>query len=110
MSMMCPFFKPKHYGICLAQGSYMPSIVEKESYCCTSDYKSCNLFHVMGDSNIRVMYNNGKYDTVEGFVLDELIEEAEIRKFRRLDGWVKVGCDPIRVRKNRFVGTEKRKL
>ena len=107
---MCPFFKPKHYGICVAQGTYIPSMVEKESYCLTKDFSACALHDAKGMKNIRVMYHNGSIDTVEDFVLDELIETAEIKKFCRLDGWVNVGCDPIRVGKGRYNGPDKRKL
>lgn len=110
MSSTCPFYRSRHNGVCTAQGTYIPSLVEKESYCCTGEYSTCALFDLRGNRNIRVMYHNGTYGTVEDFVLDELIEEAEIKKFCRLDGWVHLGCDPIRVKKGSYRGRDKRKL
>lgn len=107
---MCPFFKPKHYGVCVAQGTYIPSMVEKESYCFSADFRSCQFHYEKMSGKVKVMYHNGTLGTVEDFVLDELIEEAEIKKFCRVDGWVNLGCDPIRVRKGKYKGPEKRKL
>lgn len=46
--------------------------------------------------SIKVMYTNGKTETVENFKLDDLIASGKIKKFRRSDGWVIVGKDPIR--------------
>lgn len=111
MSWMCPFFKPKNYGICAAQETYyIPSAVEKESYCLSEDFRSCALHDASAAARIGVVYHDGTYGTVEDFVLDELIEEAEIKKFCRLDGWVNLGCDPIRFNEKNYRGPEKRKL
>ena len=46
--------------------------------------------------SIKVMYTNGKMGIVESFQLDDLIASGKIKKFRRSDGWVFVGKDPIR--------------
>ena len=46
--------------------------------------------------SIKVMYTNGKTGIVESFQLDDLIASGKIKKFRRSDGWVFVGKDPIR--------------
>jgi hypothetical protein len=45
---------------------------------------------------ITVMYTNGKTGIVENYQLDDLIVSGKIKKFRRSDGWVVVGKDPIR--------------
>jgi hypothetical protein len=46
--------------------------------------------------SIKVMYTNGKTGMVENYQLDDLIASGKIKKFRRADGWVSVGIDPIR--------------
>jgi hypothetical protein len=46
--------------------------------------------------SIKVMYTNGKIGIVENYQLDDLIASGKIQKFRRSDGWVSVGKDPIR--------------
>jgi hypothetical protein len=46
--------------------------------------------------SIKVMYTNGKTGMVEHYQLDDLIASGKIKKFRRADGWVSVGKDPIR--------------
>jgi hypothetical protein len=46
--------------------------------------------------SIKVMYTNGKTGIVENYQLDNLIASGTIKKFRRADGWVSVGKDPIR--------------
>jgi hypothetical protein len=46
--------------------------------------------------SIKVMYINGKTGMVENYQLDDLIASGKIKKFRRADGWVSVGIDPIR--------------
>jgi hypothetical protein len=46
--------------------------------------------------SITVMYTNGKAGIVESYQLDDLIASGKIKKFRRSDGWVVVGKDPIR--------------
>jgi hypothetical protein len=46
--------------------------------------------------SITVMYTNGKTGIVENYQLDDLIASGKIKKFRRSEGWVVVGKDPIR--------------
>jgi hypothetical protein len=45
---------------------------------------------------IKVIYTNGKTGMVENYQLDDLIASGKIKKFRRSDGWVSLGKDPIR--------------
>lgn len=42
------------------------------------------------------MYTNGKIGIIENSQLNELIASEKIKKFRRSEGWVIVGKDPIR--------------
>ncbi len=46
--------------------------------------------------SITVMYTNGKTGIVENYQLDDLIASGKIKKFRRSEGWVVVGKDPVR--------------
>jgi hypothetical protein len=46
--------------------------------------------------SITVMYTNGKTGIVENYQLDDLIASGKIKKFRRSEGWVIVGKDPVR--------------
>jgi hypothetical protein len=45
---------------------------------------------------IPVIFVNGEIGNVHGYTLDHLIQEKEIAAFRRSEGWVLVGDDPIR--------------
>jgi len=45
---------------------------------------------------VRVEYVNHSFDYVADKVLDTLIEQHKIVKFRRDTGWAKVGVDPLR--------------
>jgi hypothetical protein len=47
---------------------------------------------------IQVIFPNNRYDYVKDFMLDDLIESHEIAQFRRRNGWVTLGVDPIRQR------------
>ncbi len=49
---------------------------------------------------IQVAYPGEKFDYVKEFMLDILIEEKKIAKFRRQSGWVTIGTDPVRINKN----------
>ena len=49
---------------------------------------------------IQVAYPNEKYDYVKDFMLDRLIDENKVVKFRRRLGWVTVGVDPVRSKRN----------
>ena len=49
---------------------------------------------------IQVVYPGDKYDFVKDFMLDNLIDEKKIVRFRRRSGWATVGVDPIRTKKH----------
>jgi len=49
---------------------------------------------------IQVAYPDEKYDYVKDFMLDRLIDENKVVKFRRRLGWVTVGVDQVRSKKN----------
>lgn len=46
---------------------------------------------------VPVIFVTGQVGIVQGAMLDYLIAEKEIAAFRRSDGWVQVGLDPIRL-------------
>ena len=48
---------------------------------------------------IQVAYPDDKYDYIKETLLDKLLEEKKVLKFRRRTGWVTVGVDPIRINK-----------
>jgi hypothetical protein len=45
---------------------------------------------------IRVQYPDNRFDMVQGFLLDSLIQARRISKFQRSEGWVTIGVDPVR--------------
>ena len=47
---------------------------------------------------VPVIFVTGQVGNVQGTMLDHLIAEKEIAAFRRSDGWVQVGHDPMRTR------------
>lgn len=49
---------------------------------------------------IQVEYDNNKFDFVKNYQLDSLLENQRIRRFKRTSGWVTVGVDPIRTKRN----------
>ncbi len=59
---------------------------------------------------ISVIYHDGKHDMVKDFILNRLIEEEKITKFRRSDGWVDIKTGPLRgMAKHRsYAGPERR--
>ena len=61
---------------------------------------------------IHVKYPDNNYDYVKEFMLGNLIENRKITKFRRANGWVAVGLDPVREKKqsDEFNGVEKRSI
>jgi hypothetical protein len=61
------------------------------------------------ENYILVDYGNGVLGNVKDTLLDELIEKREIKKFYRSGGWVTIGSDSVRTRKNHYNGLEKRK-
>lgn len=58
---------------------------------------------------IRVLYRNSKYDMVKDSFLDGLIISGKIEKFRRVDGWITIGKDPMRGWGGVYYGPERRK-
>jgi hypothetical protein len=60
---------------------------------------------------ISVIYQDNKMGIVEDSKLDELISSSKIKQFLRSDGWVTIGGDPIRRRRNRddYEGRERRR-
>ena len=46
---------------------------------------------------IPVIFVTGQVGNVHEAMLDHLIAGKEIGAFRRSDGWVQIGCDPIRL-------------
>lgn len=58
---------------------------------------------------VAVVYQDGMMDMVEPQILQNLIQEDEIVKFQRADGWVYPGIDPIRRMANSsYRGPERR--
>lgn len=45
---------------------------------------------------IQISYPDGRNDYVKDFILDRLIENKQIVKFRRCTGWVTLGIDQLR--------------
>ena len=45
---------------------------------------------------IQVQYSNQQFDFVKPSLLDDLIDEEKVSKFRRSGGWVTIGVDPVR--------------
>jgi len=43
-----------------------------------------------------VIFENGEIGNVSGETLDNLMREKEVVAFHRSDGWVLIGCDPVR--------------
>jgi len=59
---------------------------------------------------VQVNWTNNRYDYVNDFMLDNLIEAGVVARFLRSTGWVTVGVDPVRApRPNRgYDGAERR--
>ena len=55
---------------------------------------------------IPVIFADDSYDMVEDRMLNELIITNKIKAFKRTDGWVRIGEDPIR--KIVYTGPERR--
>lgn len=58
---------------------------------------------------IQVVYQDGRHDMVKPVLLDRLIEGQEIAQFRRTEGWVAVGVDPVRKRGRRMYSIPERR-
>ena len=60
---------------------------------------------------INVVYENGKYGSVEDFELDGLIEQRKIKRFLRSTGWCTLGIDPVRKEpRHDYKGPERRRV
>jgi hypothetical protein len=60
---------------------------------------------------IRVRYPDGLTRIVRPALLHQLIMTQKISDFRRADGWVKLGVDPIRRRRvEDYAGPERREV
>ncbi len=61
---------------------------------------------------IRVIYADGKFDMVNGLMLDRYLAERNIIKFQRHNGWVDVRTDRLRghVRSNEHYSGPERRL
>lgn len=58
---------------------------------------------------IRVRYPDGLTRMVRPSLLHQLIKSRKISEFRRTDGWVRVGIDPVRHRRmSDYSGPERR--
>jgi hypothetical protein len=53
-------------------------------------------------------FGDGDCRLIKAEQLDEMIAGAVIEQFPRLEGWVTVGCNPVRVRKNSRLRRERR--
>lgn len=49
---------------------------------------------------VQIEYNDNKFDYVKNTQLDGLLEKNRIRRFKRGSGWVTIGVDPVRTRRN----------
>jgi hypothetical protein len=45
---------------------------------------------------VQVNWTNDRYNYVQDYMLDELIDSGRVARFLRSSGWVVVGVDPIR--------------
>ena len=66
-----------------------------------------------GQQLIHAITIDGSYQHLSSPVLDVLIENNHVSKFKRSSGWVTIGIDPIRVKDRReapclFNGPERR--
>jgi hypothetical protein len=55
---------------------------------------------------ISVVYKNGECTLVDSNFLNQLIESKQVNKFLRLEGWIRVGIDQIRVMNDNYKGVE----
>lgn len=61
------------------------------------------------DTKISVVYKNGVKDHISPALLGTLINTKQVDQFERSSGWVNVGVDPVRSkRESCFMGEERR--
>lgn len=58
---------------------------------------------------VKVMYHDNTFDMVAPRHLAQLIVSRGIKKFRRSDGWVTIGVDPIRGQGGTYNGPDRRR-
>jgi hypothetical protein len=66
-----------------------------------------------GQPTIEVITKGGSYQHLTPYVLDILLANNKVMKFKRSSGWAIVGVDPIRVKERRqvsrpFTGLDRR--
>lgn len=59
---------------------------------------------------VQVHWTNNRYDYVNDYMLDSLIEAGVVARFLRSSGWVTIGVDPVRAPKRsvEYNGPERR--
>lgn len=62
-----------------------------------------------GKKRIEVQFDDGHTDAINPALLNTYIETGKITRFKRSDGWVRVGVDPIRGQNGRYGGKDRRK-
>ncbi len=60
--------------------------------------------------SVKIMYQNDTLAEIEPSCLDELISSNKIKKILRSDGWASVATAPIRGRRRRYEGPERRRV
>ncbi len=62
-------------------------------------------------NKINVVYKNGVKDRISPALLGTLLDSKQIDQFERVDGWARVGIDPLRgMGGSPFDGDERRTL
>lgn len=59
---------------------------------------------------VKIMYQNDILDEIEPACLDELISSNKIKKIFRSGGWASVATAPMRGRRRRYEGPERRRV
>ncbi len=60
---------------------------------------------------VLIIYENGTEELIAGENLQSFLEVGTVVRFRRADGWVYPGLDPVRrKRAARYCGPERRQL
>jgi hypothetical protein len=63
-----------------------------------------------GEMLISTILENGKCCLVKSYDLQDLIMRGKVQKFMRFDGWVTVGCHPVRIRDSNYDTSIDRRL
>jgi len=62
---------------------------------------------------IQIRYTDGRHDMVKPQLLERLLDDRRLSGFRRREGWVTIGKDPIRSRQAHgqpgFAGEDRRR-